>query len=207
MRWATGAGMVIVAITSIVLARSEYLFKTRQALNLKSPISMAPGRVSTGEFGVDESDPYRIAIEFKKPTAIPSDTLDCLVGMAQWEPQVKCGSTHSVVNVKWTLYSGGSVLKSASSEGGNGYWAVGPSVAIGGFRGEAGHRYVLDVYIISDGSQLAPAEPQLAIMPASLEYYEDQDMARFLIRLGAGTCILLGLFLILFSLARNARQN
>jgi hypothetical protein len=207
MRWAASAGMAIVVVASIVLARSEYLFKTRQALRFESPISMASGRVSTEEFGVDESDPYRIAIEFKKPTAIPSDTLDCLVGMAQWEPQVKCGSTHSVVNVKWTLCSGGSVLRSGSSEGGNGYWAAGPSLSIGGFHGEAGHRYALNVDILSDGRQLAPAEPQLVIKPASLEYYEDRDIARFLIRLGTGSCILLGVVLMAISLTRKPRSK
>jgi hypothetical protein len=207
MRWAPVTGMAIVAVASAVLARSEYLFRTRHALDLSKPISMSPGRVSTGEFGVDVSESYRIAIEFKKPTAIPSDTLDCLVGMAQWEPQVKCGGTHSVVNVKWTLYNGGSVVGDGSTEGGHGYWAFGPSVSIGGFHGEERHRYALELDILSDGSQLAPAEPQLTVKPASLEYYEDRDIGRLLIRLGTGSCILFGATLMVLAFIRKPRSK
>ena len=207
MRWAATTGIVIIAIASVVLARNEYLYKTRHALDLAIPISMSPGRVSTGEFGVDVSELYRIAIGFNKPTAIPSDTLDCLVGLARWELDVNCGATHSVVNAKWTLYSGGNVVGRGSSQEGQGYWAVGPVVAIGGFHGERGRRYTLDVDMLTDGSQLAPAEPQLLIAVADLEYYEDRDIGQLLVRIGTGSCIFLGMILIAPSLLRKLRSR
>lgn len=206
-------GTAMIAIASVVLAVSEHSLRPRHALYLSRPISMSAGRVSTGEFGVDISESYRFAIEFKKPTAIPSDTLDCLVGLAQWEPQVHCGETHSVVKLNWTIYSGGRVVGRGSAKEGNGYWSRGPTVTIGGFHGEEGHRYSLDVDILTDGSQLAPAEPQLVIQVANLEYYDSPHFYsllgffRLLVRVGIASFILVGAVLLISSFARKHNSN
>jgi len=206
-------GIAIIAIASVGLAVSEHLLKPRYALYLSRPISMSAGRVSTGEFGVDVSESYRFAIEFKKPTAIPSDTLDCLVGLAQWEPQVHCGETHSVVKVNWTIYSGGGVVGRGSSKEGNGYWSRGPTVTIGGSTAKRD----TDTPLMSTFSQMEvnwlqqnhnSSSRWLTLSTTTFpHFYNLFGFFRLLVRVGTGSLILVGAALLISSFARKHNSN
>jgi hypothetical protein len=201
--WKTLLGGALALAGFGTLAYVEFWHFSHHPLVARMPLSMSVGHVHSGDFKVDISCPYIVLIDFDQPDALPDNRLDCLSGVVA--PEDHCGAVLPVLSVAWTLSSEGQSVGSGSSDSNNAfYWDRGPTRILGGFRGEAGAHYDLDLEIRSDGTALSPASPVLQIRPANMQYYSDFAIERGLIRVAAVACLLVGvLFLFLAQLQRR----
>jgi hypothetical protein len=142
---------------------------TRVRNPIDMPVSMTIGHIRTPEFKVNLEALYLIEIGAEAKN-IPSDTLFCLLGY-KVDPHHRalCANTPSVVKGSWTLRSDGQIIASGSTEdengGGEGGAVTDRGIArvIGTFPSEKNRPYVLDVDVLTDGSQLAPGNPHLKV--------------------------------------------
>jgi hypothetical protein len=109
------------------------------------------------------------AIDIDSENKMPSDDLGCLLGngiRSTWP-------SPSVVRVRWSLYSDGTVLQGTSDDA-VGHGASGPfgraSRTIGYFKARKGRHYKLDCDVLADGSSLAITNPRLRISVFDTSY-------------------------------------
>ena len=195
-------GMVPIAIALGIVAAWGVWSETRTWVPVTMPVTMQIGHIRTPEFQVKLNALY--LIEFEVERMIPAETLDCLMGLDD-DPK-SCKEIPSVVRASWTLRSGGSVVARGSTDGdeSRGGWSTGNTVErdIGSFRGEKGHRYVLDVDILSDGTSLAAGHPRLkaGLHP---EYYERSMLTDLFVTLAAIAFALMGVVLMVVGFLRR----
>jgi hypothetical protein len=166
---------------------------------------MVPGPLTTGQFRVEVSTRYRVAIDFDQPASIPEERLDCLMGMGT--PTENCAATPAVFDVRWALFRGDQFIGRGSSEGGFYYWSMGPTRSLLSFDGKEGQSYRVDLSILANGGELSPARPKLEVEPANFEFAEDFGIGRFFARLEWALLILVGGILIAISLAWKPRAG
>jgi len=171
----TLSGIIAFTVGAVVSGGWNIWVMTRTVLPIDIPVSVVPSHVRTKEFKVNLKRLYIISIEAKK--RIPFDTLNCLLGVST-DPGNVLGKTcnrPSVVNARWVLTSGGSVVSTGKSDDappGGGWGNETIARTIGRFEGQGGRRYVLDVEFLSDGSALAVTDPHLKV-EVTAAYYED----------------------------------
>jgi hypothetical protein len=188
-----GVTLVVLAVTAILVRR--HWLSTVELTPVNMPISMSVGHLNTGDFKIDVNYLYQIEMHFYSEH-YPDPVLDCLVGMPSTAN--KCEETPSLVEVKWVLTNDGNVLKQGVTHEGSGYWADGLVRTLGNFKGEAGHRYRLDLDVVKDGSRLATANPRLIIHPYR-EFTNDWRATYYFVEPLALVCVGLGLLLIVCS--------
>jgi len=201
--WKTLLGSLLLLVGIGTLGYVEYWHLSHHPLAARLPLSMTVGHFRTGDFVLDISCPYIVVIDFDRPAAMSDTRLDCMMGAVT--PEDNCSGISPVLNVAWTLTSEGREVASGSSDSDHAYyWDRGPTRILGGFRGNSGTHYMLDLEVKSDASVLFRARPELQIRPASMEYYSDFFIERGIIRFAAAISILLGaLFLLLAQVQRR----
>jgi hypothetical protein len=125
---------------------------------LESAVDLKPGTITLPEFQVNMEGQYEIVLAVERN--LPRDDLDDLLG-----GQPTLNSPGSVVDLKWTLTSGNSIVASGSSRNEKG-GGVGGGYAyrdLGRFDGLPQTPYVLEVNTLLDGSALAPAKPRIIV--------------------------------------------
>jgi hypothetical protein len=128
------------------------------------PISLAVGTVRTPEFAV-KGKYYNIDIDVQ--WLLPTDELRCRMGFAvdpsdthcKWEP---------LLEIKWRILDGDRVVSEGCDKGRNNHFeADSHSLTrnIAYFRGEAHHRYVVELTFLKDASVLNVTRPRLIVEP------------------------------------------
>jgi len=163
---ASRVGLALIAVGLVPLACWTVWSLTRTWRPVDMPVSLSQGNhFTTGEFTSNLDVEYAIAIDSENK--IPFDDLECLLGSRSTCP------SSSVVRVRWSLYSDGTVLQGTSDDT-VGYGASGPSGeasrTIGYFKARKGGRYKLDCDVLADGSSLAVTKPRLRISVADTSY-------------------------------------
>ena len=194
-------GVALIGVGLVPLACWTVWSLTRTWRPVDMPVSLSQGsHFSTGEFASNLDAEFELDIDSENK--IPSDDLRCLLGSRS-----TCSSA-SVVRVRWSLYSDGTVLQGTSDDT-VGQGAFGPSGqasrTIGYFKARKGGRYKVDCEVLADGSKLAVTNPRLRIRVADTSY-ESNVVIGGLLRLFCGVICLIGVvFLIGSSLVRRHR--
>jgi hypothetical protein len=166
-------GVAMIA-ASLTLLASAILWSNTRTWSLvdKVPISLSQGsHYSTGELRVNLNARYEIDIY--ADNKIDPEKLRCTLGTGS--PRHPCDSP-STLRVRWVLSSEGETVQGDSDDtGGLGELQTGSlesARTIGFFRGQKGHRYKLDVYVLSDTSSLNVTNPRLDVheQDPSLEF-------------------------------------
>ena len=189
---ASRVGLALIAVGLVPLACWTVWSLTRTWRPVDMPISLSQGsHFSTGEFASNLDAEFEIDIDSENK--IPSDDLRCLLGSRS-----TCSSA-SVVRVRWSLYSDGTVLQGTSDDT-VGQGAFGPSGqasrTIGYFKARKGRRYKLDGDVLADGSRLAVTNPRLRIRVADTSYESNLVIGGLLRLIGVVICLIGAGFLI-----------
>jgi hypothetical protein len=180
-------GVALIGVGLVPLACWTVWSLTRTWRPVDMPVSLSQGsHFSTGEFAINLNDQY--AIDIDSENKIPFDDLECLLGSRSTCP------SPSVVRVRWSLYSDGTVLQGTSDDT-VGHGSSGPSGeasrTIGYFKARKGGRYKLDCEVLADGSRLAVTNPRLRIR-AFYTSYESNLVIGGLLRLICAVISLIG---------------
>jgi hypothetical protein len=192
-------GFTFVALGIALYGSWVMWLATRTERPVDVPISMAIGHVRTPEFKVNLDAVYTIDIEVRK--TIPFDTLNCLLGTAMGRTSTalqECPDKPSVVKASWMLTSDGHIVDRGSSDDyRSGAW-MNDSISreLGHFRTQNGHRYVLDVDVLTDGSALAPGSPRLKVEVSSA-VVEGNAVGSAILFLVMGVLVLVGVILLI----------
>ena len=198
---ASRVGLALIAVGLVPLACWTVWSLTRTWRPVDMPVSLSQGsHFSTGEFAINLNAQYAIGIDSENKIAF--DDLECLLGSRSTCP------SPSVVRVRWSLYSDGTVLQGTSDDT-VGHGSSGPSGeasrTIGYFKAREGQRYKLDCDVLADGSRLAITNPRLRISVADTSY-ESSLVLGGLLRLVCGViCLIGGVFLIRSFLVQRHR--
>jgi hypothetical protein len=203
LTWTGWVGLILIAVSIVTLASWMVWFHTRTWCPVDMPVSLSQGsHFSTGEFAINLNARY--AIDIDSENTIPSDDLGCLLGNGI---RSTCPSP-SVVRVRWSLYSDGTVLQGTSDDT-VGHGSSGPSGeasrTIGFFKARKGRRYKLDCDVLADGSRLAVTNPHLRICALSSSF-ESGLVLSGMLRLMCVTIGLIGAVLLVVSF-RNQRRS
>jgi hypothetical protein len=195
-------GLALIAVGLVPLACWTVWSLTRTWRPVDMPISLSQGsHFSTGEFASNLDAEF--AIEIDSENKIPSDELGCLLGNGM---RSTCPSP-SVVRVRWSLYSDGTVLQGTSDDT-VGHGSSGPSGeasrTIGYFKARKGRRYKLDCDVLADGSRLAVTKPRLRIRVADTSY-ESNLVIGGLLRLICTVISLIGVVFLIRSFLVQGR--
>jgi hypothetical protein len=128
------------------------------------PISLAAGTVRTPEFA-GKNKYYNIDIDAK--WLLPADELRCRMGFAvspsdnhcKWEP---------LLETKWRVLDEDRVVAEGYDKGRGGNFDADSHALtrnIGYFKGEAHHRYVVELIFMKDASVLNVTQPRLIVEP------------------------------------------
>jgi hypothetical protein len=189
---ASRVGLALIGAGLLPLACWTVWSGTRTWHLVDMPVSLSQGsHFSTGEFASNLDGKY--AIDIDSENKIPFDDLECLLGSRSTCP------SPSVVRVRWSLYSDGTVLQGTSDDT-VGHGASGPSGeasrTIGYFKARKGRRYRLDCDVLADGSRLAVTKPRLRISVANTSYESNLVIGGVLSLICVVICLIGGAFLI-----------
>ena len=128
------------------------------------PVSLEAGTVRTPEFSV-VTQWYDILVQVEKP--LPFRKMQCMMGVTASPLQLKdCSSGDPLLQGDWTVRDGehivdkGSSTTSADAKFENKYIFK----FLGGFVGERGKKYVVEVKFTKDGTPLNVANPHLIVI-------------------------------------------
>ena len=197
-------GLLLIAVGVVTLACGTLWFLTRTWRPIDIPVSLAQGsHFSTREFSSNLNVEYEL--EIVSENKIPSDVLGCLLGNGM---KSVC-SIPSVVRVRWTLSSEGTIVQGTSDDT-TGYGASGPSGegyrTIGFFRAQKGRRYKLDFEVLADGSSLAVTKPRLRVSALNSSFESGLVMSG-LLRLICVIFVLVGTVLLVGSALPQRRVS
>lgn len=134
------------------------------------PLTTLVGDVRTSEFTVNVRNRYFLELEAQK--TIPLEQLDCLLDVKD-PPSQDCSKLPSLVNVKWELYSDGTIAQSGSSaDSVYGGWSNDSVYRdLGYFSGMPGHRYQIELHFVTDATQLSVTSPRfrVSVTPVFIE--------------------------------------
>jgi hypothetical protein len=140
---------------------------TKNGINM--PISLVAGTVRTPEFAVQKKY-YNIEIDAK--WLLPTDELRCRMGFAASPSDNHC-KWDSLLETKWRVLDGDRVVAEGFDSGRNTHFeADSRSLTrnIGTFRGEANHRYVVELTFMKDASVLNVTQPRLTVEPPGFAF-------------------------------------
>ena len=190
-------GIGFVSIGVLLFGGWDLYYSTRNYEPFKMPVRMSTGQLRTKQFTVNINTTYEIEIEVDK--RIPFDTLNCLLGMEQDEKT--CATTSSVIDAEWTLRSDGRIVQhGSSSDDRGGAWAAQTiSREIGHFDGRTGHKYDLEINILTDGTRLSAGNPRLIVSVNSGFVEGALFTTGLIVTPAAGILVLVGVALLLVS--------
>ncbi len=132
------------------------------AIPIDMPVSLAVGQVKTPEFKT-KNGVYEIMVLVKR--RLPPDTINCMLGVVFVQRDPKC-IKEPILRANWTIRSDGQIVKQGSTNdqrNGGGWAHDSVSRIIGGFRGEKGRKYILEVNFTANGTALDATDPHLIV--------------------------------------------
>jgi hypothetical protein len=126
-------------------------------------ISLAAGDIRTPSFMVKHSEYYNIFIDAK--WLLPDDELRCKMGFTLNPSVTDCKSSY-ILPLTWRVLDGDDVVAKGVDRVRNADFAASPRSLmkhIGLFRGKAKHRYVVELVIEKDASELNVTQPHLVV--------------------------------------------
>lgn len=201
-----GVGLVIVAAASWTVWK--FWSGTRKWVPIMVPVSLAKGaRTETGDFEVNVSGPYEIAVEANRVPVASLNDLSCTLGLGAVWPEKNCPRP-ALLNVSWVLTSGGKTVARGSSEEtrGGATTAVSAVRTIGYFQGRKGEHYRLTVDSLSDASSLATAKPQLRVSVGGTVYEFSLVIGSILSRAFVAIAAIGGMLILASLIVRRKRQ-
>ena len=152
-------GLTLTLIGAKILVWREAQDKLVPPVDL--PLSTSAKEFSVRAFAVPQDGDYLIAVSAER--AIPSNTLDCLLGIDDALID-KCAGIPAAINANWIITADGrEIAHGASKSERAAGWSTRVYKGIGRFPGTRGKLYKLDVSFLSDNSQLSPAKPHIEV--------------------------------------------
>lgn len=204
MRMAGRIGIGLIILAAVSWSGWTLWSSTRKWCPASVEMSLTKGSVTqTGEFQLNVTGPYEIAIEADRNKGIAFNTLTCSLGIGPIWPEKIC-STPSILKLSWVLASGEVVIAHGSSDETEGGDTTSDSVVrqIGYFRGQKGQRYKLAVATISEANTLAVANPRLKVNVGGSLYEFNAVMNGFL-KWGASGLAAIGFVLLLSAVTKD----
>lgn len=201
-----GLGLIIVAAAA--WSGWKLWSNSRIWVPANVPISLAMGsRTETGEFTINVSGSYEIAIEVERRPGTSLNELACSIGVGPAWPERTCPAPSSL-RASWLLTSNEKLIANGSSdaERGGGTTVDSAIRSIGSFQGQSGQRYELTVDSIADASNLAVTNPHLKVSVGGTLYEFNLVLGRYL-TLGSFGIAGLGGLLLLISLIANGKPG
>lgn len=205
MIWLKRSGLIFLGIGLVSIVIAAALPATHDWTPVRMPISLAPGNISSPEFKTDLGTNYEINIEVDRK--IDFYRLNCLLGI-QNSSLESCNGLPSLIDMSWSVMSHGTTVASGSSnEVHDGGW--GPTIerTIGRFRADKGSRYVVQLNIKRDASELAVANPRLDIGVHPAKYEGNMIWAMSAATMGWGSILLSLLTFIIFAVAHLLKKR
>lgn len=128
------------------------------------PVSLTIGTVRTPEFPVVAED-YDILIQAQR--SLPFRKIICMMGATSNSLESEsCASADPLLQAEWTVCDEGHVVARGSSTPSGGSAIAKDRIwkSLGGFAGQAGKKYVLEVRFTKDGTALNVADPRLIVI-------------------------------------------
>lgn len=128
------------------------------------PVSLAKGTVRTKEFGSKHSETYRILIRAQRGP-IPFRDMNCMMGVSWGAASSFNCNREPLLKADWWVYdksqcvAAGELIKSGGGTASN----RDLDRYFGNFRGQAGHKYILEVLFLADGTPMNAAGPHLVV--------------------------------------------
>lgn len=161
-------GIAFVAVGILICGTWWVWCATRITHPISMPVSLVVGSVRTQEFKVNLNRPYVIGVQSKR--RLPFDLQCCMMGIAG--KMFRCNE-EPLIQADWRLRSDGQIVAHGSiNDAETGGFSDTLSRYLGGFEGQSGKRYTLDVNFTKDGTALAVTDPHLNV-EVSATYYED----------------------------------
>lgn len=171
----TGAvALVLVLLGITVPASYAWWLNTRTFVALETPVSLAPGKFSSGEFEVNLEGWYEIGTDVDQSFPF---RVDC--GFDGQPPLLK---------TQVSIYQDGKLVQ--SSEGADRF--------LGHFLAEPGKRYRFDLEVLTDASCLSTGHPRIFVWTESSRYRYLQDI----IWVASALLFLFGIGVFFFSVSR-----
>lgn len=119
-----------------------------------------------------------------------------------------CPDRPSVIKATWSVVSGGQVVASGSSDDArDAGWGGGTiSHYLGYFHAKGGHRYVLVVNVLKDGTALAAGSPQLVVEVAS-DLNEGIMVGNVIFFFGPALLVAIGVLMLAIAWRRDRRAR
>jgi hypothetical protein len=157
------SAFTLLLMVPTMLAKSHKDFPEKYS-DIYMPISLATGTVRTPEFSTT-LDGYDIIIQAERP--LPISQIICMMGAtaSPWELK-ECGIDDPLLRADWTVWNEGHIVAHGSSSASGGRSVANDHIwkSLGGFAGEAGKRYVVEVKFTKDGTPLNVANPRLIVI-------------------------------------------
>lgn len=128
------------------------------------PVSLAVSTVRTPEFPV-VFQAYDIIIQVQR--SLPISQMMCMMGATSNPYESKnCTSDDPLLQADWTVWNEGHIVAHGSSARSGGSSITKDQIwkFLGGFAGEAGKKYVVEVKFTKDGTPLNVASPRLIVI-------------------------------------------
>jgi hypothetical protein len=158
---------VVMIVASLFVLKSWTLWSNSRSWTLVDmvPISLSQGTHHiSGELPVNMTGRYSIVIYAENK--IDPTELECILGVMA-PGKYGCDSTTSILRAKWVLTDGAKLFEGKSDDtvgyGGGGPGPHGADRLLGNFQGEKGHRYKLDIFVLSDSGNLNVTNPRLYV--------------------------------------------
>jgi hypothetical protein len=197
-------GAVVAAAGFLCAAAYVAWVETRTLMPVEQPIRLAAGH-SAYPFSLNVDQDY--LVELQVPATRPLGALACDLGV-DLDIVVRkppC-TTPALLRMSWTLTDGERTVASFRSDADRSSGVGNHALLrpLGGFAGKSGHRYLLDVAVEKDATQVASRDPILRVqVPAA--YAEDLSGKLLLSILAGAGCVAMGLA-VFFSRPSTAPQ-
>jgi hypothetical protein len=171
MKWMSGRKLIgvvggmlgVLYMVPSVSAGSHKDFPEKYS-DVYMPVSLAVGTVRTPEFPV-VVQAYDILIQAQR--SLPINQMQCMMGATSNPFESKnCTSDDPLLQAEWTVWDGAHVVAHGSSAPSGGSSIAKEQIwkSLGGFAGEAGKKYVVEVKFTKDGTPLNVADPRLIVI-------------------------------------------
>lgn len=205
MLWKLIAGVALIAAALGTRYYAEPRLQTAGAIAIDRPVSLVPGHISASFFAGYNAR-YRAGIRFKAPQELPFKKPNCIP--APYFPPDDCSGIPSNLNISWALSSRGQIIQHGSASPTIWNRSGSPFLTFMLAHLEGGRIYKLDVDLLNDGSQFAPAQPQLSVHVSQPEFAESFALCvATLTRIGYGLVGAVGVGLLIAALLRRSQNS
>ncbi|HEY1209655.1 MAG TPA: hypothetical protein VGE85_09820 [Terracidiphilus sp.] len=168
MKWMSRRELVcIIAVTLGVFlfgsgtSAGSRKYQTYRRPEIDMPVSLAVGTVRTPEF-IAQNHYYLIIIQVEK--RLPFSDMMCLLGLSDGPLDPYNCDKEPLLQADWTVLNDGHIIAKGSMDRSPEYLNHYILINVGGFKGESGKKYIVEVKFTKNGTSLNVTNPHLVIM-------------------------------------------